>query len=76
MTEGGVMGPDDEGADEEENERAGIGGAGAGEYRMFLYAKRTCFGFVDFTGIAKVVGCGIVDDEVDTESNELRRWVG
>jgi len=44
VADGGVNGPDDEG-NVDENERAGVSG-GRGEWKMFLYAKRTCFGLV------------------------------
>jgi hypothetical protein len=43
VADGGVIGPDDEG-NVDENERAGV--AGGGEWKVFLYAKRTCFGLV------------------------------
>jgi hypothetical protein len=43
VADGGVNGPDDEGTVDEENERAGVWGGG-GEWKVFLYAKRTCFG--------------------------------
>lgn len=45
VTDGGVIGSDDEGI-VDENERAGVSGGG-GEWKIFnLYAKRTCFGLV------------------------------
>ena len=40
---GGVIGPpEDEGIVDDENESAGVSGAG-GEWKIVWYAKRTCF---------------------------------
>jgi hypothetical protein len=56
VADGGVNGPDDEGTVDEENERAGVWGGG-GEWKVFLYAKRTCFGLVVvWWGMVKEVG--------------------
>jgi len=45
VTDGGMIGLDDEGS-VDENERTGVSGGG-GEWNIFnLYAKRTCFSLV------------------------------